>query len=43
MLARLMAADFDLMGRRSRAVAELLTAAGAAHVTCPRGTDFAPT
>ncbi len=41
MLARLMAADFDLMGRRSRAVAELLTGAAAAHVTCPRGTDFA--
>ena len=40
MLARLMAADFDLMGRRSRAVAALLTGAGAAHVTCPRGTDF---
>ena len=40
MLARLMAADFDLMGRRSRAVAALLSAAGEAHVTCPRGTDF---
>ena len=40
MLARLMAADFDLMGRRSRAVAALLTGAAAAHVTCPRGTDF---
>lgn len=40
MLARLMAADFDLMGRRSRAVAELLTGADEAHVTCPRGTDF---
>ena len=35
-----MAADFDLMGRRSRAVAELLTDADEAHVTCPRGTDF---
>jgi leucyl aminopeptidase (aminopeptidase T) len=40
MLARLMAADFDRMGRRSRAVAGLLTGAGAAHVTCPRGSDF---
>ena len=40
MLARLMAADFDLMGRRSRAVAALLTDAAGAHVTCPRGTDF---
>jgi len=40
MLARLMAADFGLMGRRSRAVAALLTGAAAAHVTCPRGTDF---
>jgi leucyl aminopeptidase (aminopeptidase T) len=40
MLARLMAADFDRMGRRSRAVAGLLTGAGGAHVTCPRGTDF---
>jgi leucyl aminopeptidase (aminopeptidase T) len=40
MLARLMAADFPLMATRSRAVAELLTAAGEAHVTCPRGSDF---
>ena len=40
MLARLMAADFPLMAARSRAVAELLTAATEAHVTCPRGTDF---
>ena len=43
MLARLMAADFDLMAARSRAVAALLTGAGAAHVTCPRGTDFRST
>jgi leucyl aminopeptidase (aminopeptidase T) len=28
------------MGRRSRAVAELLTGADEAHVTCPRGTDL---
>lgn len=40
MLARLMAADFDTLGRRSRAIADLLTAADAAHVTCPRGTDL---
>jgi len=40
MLARLMAADFPLMAARSRAVAELLTAADGAHVTCPRGTNF---
>src|SRR5687767_1286103 len=40
MLARLMAADFPLMAARSRAVAALLSAAGSAHVTCPRGTDL---
>jgi leucyl aminopeptidase (aminopeptidase T) len=40
MLARLMAADFPLMAARSRAVAELLTAADSAHVTCPRGSDL---
>jgi aminopeptidase len=40
MLARLMAADFPAMAARSRAVAELLTEAESAHVTCPRGTDF---
>jgi leucyl aminopeptidase (aminopeptidase T) len=40
MLARLMACDFPTMAARSRAVAELLTAADSAHVTCPRGTDF---
>ncbi len=40
MLARLMAADFPLMAARSRAVAELLTDATEAHVTCPRGSDF---
>jgi leucyl aminopeptidase (aminopeptidase T) len=41
MLARVMAVDFDRMGRRSQMVAELLDAADEAHVTCPRGTDFA--
>src|ERR671916_2936584 len=40
MLARLMAADFPLMAARSRAVAELLTDADEAHVTCPRGSDL---
>jgi leucyl aminopeptidase (aminopeptidase T) len=40
MLARLMACDFPTMAARSRAVADLLTGAGEAHVTCPRGSDF---
>jgi leucyl aminopeptidase (aminopeptidase T) len=40
MLARLMSVDFDALGRRSRRVAELLTAGDKAHVTCPRGTDL---
>jgi leucyl aminopeptidase (aminopeptidase T) len=40
MLARLMACDFPTMAARSRAVAELLTTADSAHVTCPRGTDL---
>jgi leucyl aminopeptidase (aminopeptidase T) len=40
MLGRLMGIDFDALGARCRAVAELLTAADAAHVTCPRGTDL---
>jgi leucyl aminopeptidase (aminopeptidase T) len=40
MLARVMAVDFDLMASRSRAVAELLTDASDARVTCPLGTDF---
>jgi leucyl aminopeptidase (aminopeptidase T) len=39
MLARVMAVDFDAMAARSQAVAELLSAAATAHVTCPRGTD----
>src|SRR5215208_73756 len=37
MLARLMACDFDAMAARSRRVAELLTGAGEARVTCPLG------
>jgi leucyl aminopeptidase (aminopeptidase T) len=40
MLARVMAVDFDLMGRRSRELAELLTSADRAHLTCPQGSDF---
>jgi leucyl aminopeptidase (aminopeptidase T) len=41
MLARVMAVDFDLMTARSRAVAELLSEADDARITCPRGSDFA--
>jgi leucyl aminopeptidase (aminopeptidase T) len=40
MLARLMACDFPAMAERSRRVAELLTAADEARVTCPRGSDM---
>jgi leucyl aminopeptidase (aminopeptidase T) len=40
MLARLMACDFPTMTARSRGVAELLTGADRAHVTCPLGSDF---
>jgi len=40
MLARLMACDFPLLRRRSSAVAQVLTDAGEAHVTCPLGTDL---
>jgi len=40
MLARVMAVDFDVMTRRSRAVAELLDKAVKARVTCPLGTNF---
>jgi leucyl aminopeptidase (aminopeptidase T) len=40
MLARLMACDFPTLQRRSAALAELLTQAAAARVTCPRGTDL---
>jgi leucyl aminopeptidase (aminopeptidase T) len=38
MLARVMAVDFDRMAARSAAVAELLTQASTAIVSCPRGT-----
>ncbi len=40
LVARLMSADFTAMGARCAAVAELLTEADEAHVTCPRGTDM---
>ena len=40
MLARMMAADFDAVAARSRAVADLLTTHASAHVSCPRGTDM---
>jgi leucyl aminopeptidase (aminopeptidase T) len=40
MLARLMACDFPLLRARSRRVADLLTEADEAHVTCPLGSDL---
>ena len=40
LLARLMSADFDAMGARCHAIAELLSDADDAHLTCARGTDF---
>lgn len=40
LLARLMAVDFDAMAERSRRIAELLTAAEEARLTCPRGSDL---
>src|SRR4051812_13214367 len=40
MLARLMTADLETLAERSRRVAELLTEAGEARFTCPRGSDF---
>jgi leucyl aminopeptidase (aminopeptidase T) len=40
MLARLMATDFPLMAARSRRVAELLSAADEARMTCPRGSEM---
>jgi leucyl aminopeptidase (aminopeptidase T) len=39
-LARVMAVDFDLMARRSRELAGLLTASDQARFTCPLGSDF---
>jgi aminopeptidase len=40
MLSRVMSVDFETMAARSGAVAELLSAAGEAHVTCRRGSDL---
>jgi leucyl aminopeptidase (aminopeptidase T) len=40
MLARLMAAELETLQVRSRKLAELLTEADEARVTCPRGSDF---
>lgn len=40
MLTRVMAVDFDLMGRRSKALAALLDEGGVARLTCPRGSDL---
>jgi leucyl aminopeptidase (aminopeptidase T) len=40
LLARLMTADLQTLARRSRALAELLSDAGEARFTCPRGSDF---
>ncbi len=40
LLARLMSVDFDVMGARSRRIAELLTEADEAELTCTNGSDF---
>ncbi len=40
MLARVMDVDLDVLAARSRTVADLLTAADEASVTCPLGTDL---
>jgi leucyl aminopeptidase (aminopeptidase T) len=40
MLARLMACDLDALQRRSAELARLLSDAGEARITCPRGTDL---
>ena len=40
LLARLMSADFDAMSARCHAVADLLSAADEAHLTCPHGSDM---
>jgi leucyl aminopeptidase (aminopeptidase T) len=39
-LGRMLTGDFGAVRARSRAVADLLDAADAAHVTCPLGTDL---
>jgi aminopeptidase len=40
LLARLMDIDFEALGERSRAVAQVLEEGEEAHITCPRGTDM---
>jgi leucyl aminopeptidase (aminopeptidase T) len=40
MLERLLAGDLEAVAARSRAIAQALTAARTAHVSCPRGTDL---
>jgi leucyl aminopeptidase (aminopeptidase T) len=40
MFARLMSAEFDLMAQRSARVAGLLTEAGEARFTCPKGSEM---
>jgi leucyl aminopeptidase (aminopeptidase T) len=40
MLARVMAVEFETMKARSEALAALLSDAGAARLTCPKGSDF---
>lgn len=40
LLARLMSADFDAMSARCHAIAQLLTDADDAHLTCARGTEM---
>jgi leucyl aminopeptidase (aminopeptidase T) len=40
MLGRLMAVDLEMLQRRSRALATLLTEADEAHFTCARGSDM---
>jgi leucyl aminopeptidase (aminopeptidase T) len=40
MLARVMSADVDGLRRRGRAVADALTAASEARITCPNGSDL---
>jgi leucyl aminopeptidase (aminopeptidase T) len=40
MLARVMAGDFEPMAARSHLVADLLSSARVAHLSCPRGTDM---
>ena len=40
LLARVMTVDFDAMRARCHAIAELLSSADGAHITCPAGTDL---